>query len=127
MPRQIAKWNPARDVWETPQTAICGHSGVYSEIFPSSGSMLNGELYQQLDMPVAYMDAPGSSYLLTPVASEVAKGTFQQGTVRRATTGQVYLINQLRDIYEASTGAGTEPTSNGGSGYTEEPLPLSNW
>jgi hypothetical protein len=89
--------------------------------------MLNGGLYQQPDMPAEYMDVPGSSYLLTPVASEVAKGTFQQGTIRRATTGQVYLINQLRDIYEASTGGDTGPTSNGGSAYTEEPLPLSSW
>ena len=127
MPRLIAKWNPARDVWETPQTAICGHSDVYSEIFPSSGSMRSGGLYPQPAMPVEYTDVPGSSYLLTPVASEVAKGTFQQGTVRRATTGQLFLVNQLRDIYEASIGDGTAPTSNAGSAFTEEPLPLSSW
>lgn len=88
--------------------------------------MRNGELYRRPNMPAQYMDEPGSSYLLTPVASEVAKGTFQQGTERRAETGQVYLINQLRDIYEESTGGDTAPTSNAGSAYMDAPLPLLN-
>ena len=127
MQQPLATWNSARDAWETPQSVLCGHLDVYSEIWPTSGSMRNGVAYTQEDIPEAHTDVTGSTYLLTPVASEVAKGTFQQGSVRRATTGQVYLINQLRDIYEASTGAGIEGMSNGGSGFTDEPLPLSNW
>ena len=126
MPQQLAKWNSARDVWETTQTVLCGHSDVFSEIWPTSGSMRNGAAYMQDDMPAAHTGATGSSYLLTPVASEVAKGTFQQGTERRATTGQLFLVNQLRDIYEASTGDATAPTSSGGKGFTDVPLPLSN-
>ena len=41
----IAKWNPARDVWETDQLLICGRSVVFSGIFPTSGMTLSGVAY----------------------------------------------------------------------------------
>src|SRR6185312_5944032 len=41
-----ARWNPARGVWETSATSLlCEHSGLYSEIWPTSGSMRNGSVY----------------------------------------------------------------------------------
>lgn len=46
MPGPTATWNPARGVWETAETSIlCGHSGLYSETFPTSGSMRSGSLF----------------------------------------------------------------------------------
>ena len=46
-PQPIAVWNPARDVWETPQTEglLCEHLDVFSATFPTSGSMRNGMAY----------------------------------------------------------------------------------
>ena len=41
-----------------------------------------------------------SSLLLTPVASEGEKATFQQGSAQRALTGQPFLTNQIRDVYD---------------------------
>ena len=45
MPKPIAQWNPARDVWETDELTFCGHSAVYSETFPSSGMTRSGVAY----------------------------------------------------------------------------------
>ena len=43
MPRPIARWNPARDVWETETTGLfCEHSDVFSETWPSSGTTRTG-------------------------------------------------------------------------------------
>lgn len=46
MPEPIATWNPARGVWERPETNIlCGHSGLFSETWPTSGMTQGGALY----------------------------------------------------------------------------------
>lgn len=47
MPEPIATWNPARGVWEVPQTEslICGHSELYSETWPASGMTRGGSAY----------------------------------------------------------------------------------
>ena len=43
----IAEWNPARDVWETQMAGLfCEHSDVFSETWPTSGSMRNGTVYE---------------------------------------------------------------------------------
>ena len=47
MQRPIASWNPARDVWETPDSEglFCEHWDVFSETFPSSGTTRGGTAY----------------------------------------------------------------------------------
>lgn len=45
MPKPLATWNPARDVWEGDQIAICGHMVVWSGIWPLSGTTANGRVY----------------------------------------------------------------------------------
>jgi hypothetical protein len=49
VPRPVAIWNSARDVWETPATEgfFCEHLDVYSATFPTSGMTRNGEAYAQ--------------------------------------------------------------------------------
>ena len=81
-PKPLAKWNTARDVWEKPeaQNIICGHSDVYSETFPTSGSMRNGAAYQlPTKGPRTHATErsslqPGEVLLRTPTASEVGGG-----------------------------------------------------
>lgn len=83
MPKPIATWNPARDVWETPQTEglFCEHLDVYSETFPTSGMTANGEAYA-LPTWEPHTDGSGSSSLpraaapmfRTPCAAEAEGG-----------------------------------------------------
>ena len=46
MRQQLAKWNPNRDVWEVEtQSLFSEHLDVFSETWPISGSMRNGEVF----------------------------------------------------------------------------------
>jgi hypothetical protein len=70
----IAVWNPARDVWEIPETAdlFCEHSDVYSVTFPTSGMTVSGVAYE-LPTSVPRMDDSGwesSPLLKTPNAAD---------------------------------------------------------
>ena len=39
----LATWSRARDAWETGETSLlCGHSDVFSETWPTSGTTRNG-------------------------------------------------------------------------------------
>jgi len=84
----IATWSPARDVWETDQVCICGHSDVFSETFPTSGTWAGGMAYA-LPTSVPRMDASGSSSLRgsllpTPSANVAENGGSQHPDKRRA-------------------------------------------
>jgi len=103
VPKQVAIWNSARDVWETPQTEglFCEHLDVYSETWPTSGFIANGVAYE---LPTwerhthdsGYSSSPAEeTLLLTPVASEGIKPSNTMGIERRLTTGQVFLTNQI--------------------------------
>lgn len=48
MRKLIAEWNSVRDVWELPQSAICGHSAAYSETWPTSGMTASGVAFELL-------------------------------------------------------------------------------
>ena len=65
-----ATWNPARGVWEIPMVNIlCEHWGLFSETFPTSGTMRGGKLFPLL--PLAHhTDVNGYSFLHTPTVSD---------------------------------------------------------
>ena len=58
-PQAIATWNPERDLWETSQEDIFGHSDVYSETFPKSGMTRAGQLYER---PTSVPPTTGHGY-----------------------------------------------------------------
>ena len=63
---ELATWNPERDVWETNQgDLISGHLAVFSETWPTSGSMRSGSVYA-LPTSAPATDDSGFSYLPTP-------------------------------------------------------------
>jgi hypothetical protein len=82
---------------------FCEHLDVYSETWPTSGFISNGVAYALPTWEPATDVSASSSLLLTPVASEGEKATFQQGSAQRALTGQPFLTNQIRDVYELNT------------------------
>ena len=45
MLKLTATWNGARGAWEKTETGPCGHSVLFSETLPASGTMRNGVLY----------------------------------------------------------------------------------
>ena len=96
LPTPLARWNTARDAWETPDTEglFCEHLAVYSETWPTSGSMRNGTVYA-LPTSEPVTDAGACSYLPTPVASEGTKPSNTMGVARRQETGQVFLTNVI--------------------------------
>ena len=79
MAAPIASWNSQRDVWETDQgDLISGHLVVFSETFPTSGSMRNGTVYARPTW-VPATDDSACSYLPTPTSSDT-NGVGAHGT-----------------------------------------------
>jgi len=79
----LATWNPARGVWETTRVALCGHSAVFSETWPISGSMRAGVAYGP-PTSVPLTDGSGSSsspglLLGTPRCSDGMQGQLRTG------------------------------------------------
>ena len=81
----IASWNSERDVWESPtQSLLSEHSDVYSETWPTSGSMRNGSVFlrPEWEHPISVADslssgsAPkgGHGLLPTPRTSDTNGG-----------------------------------------------------
>ena len=70
-PTPLARWSTARDAWEVPNTEglFCEHLVVFSETFPTSGSMLNGTAYA-LPTSEPATDDSGCSYLPTPAVRD---------------------------------------------------------
>ena len=59
----IATWNSNRDLWETNQTSLFEPLAVYSETWPTCGSMRNGVAYE-LPTSEHHTAGTGSSSLL---------------------------------------------------------------
>jgi hypothetical protein len=68
VPKRIAIWNATAGVWETTESLLCGHSALFSETWPSWGSMRGGVAYA-LPTPAPPTDGSGSSSLPTPTAN----------------------------------------------------------
>ena len=80
MRKLIAMWNGVRGVWEKPGTVslLCEHSELFSETWPTSGTMRNGRAFE-LPMQVLPTIDTGFSFspiklLRTVVAGEVEGG-----------------------------------------------------
>lgn len=93
--RQLATWNPARSVWETDRSALCGHSELFSETWPSWGMTLGGVSYT---LPTPEPPTPGPesssspSLLPTPAAGNPNDGepveSWEARRARERTKGQ---------------------------------------
>ena len=97
----FAQWSPARDVW-TPMAGpailpMFEHLAVYSETFPTSGSMRNGMVYSR-PTSVPLMGGSVSSFLPTPAAYDSDRGGTQSPEKRRAGGHQPSLADVLTHL-----------------------------
>ena len=72
MGKPLARWNPARGVWEVPQTEslLCEHLALYSATWPTSGTTRRGTAYAPPTSahPTAGSVSSSSPALATPTA-----------------------------------------------------------
>ena len=122
--RQIATWNPGRDLWETGTQDLFGHSDVYSETWPTSGMTRNGVAYA-LPTWEPPTDGSGSSSsepaetrnLPTPTARD-----FKDHEIRREphrpnetdTLSRALTVLLPTPTASEATGAGSGPAKTGG-------------
>jgi hypothetical protein len=99
----FAIWNPTRGAWETSQLDLSGQPAPYSAIWPTSGWMHDGSVYQ-LPSSAHPITAIASSSLpiagtlfRTPLASDSARGSETLDQVR-ARRGTIALSHQVIDI-----------------------------
>lgn len=108
---RLAVWSRAADVWmESGETLFSGHSVVFSGIWPGSGSMRNGEVFERLMSDTAIVGNGCSSLLGTPTAS-LTKGEGPVGSrSHRYRLERGYLDSQVAELFPSvratsSTGA----------------------
>ena len=95
--RQIATWNPGRDLWETGTQDLFGHSDVYSETWPTSGMTRNGVAYELPTLVPPTADSGSSSLLRTPCAAEAEGGPVSPATAK-ANGQTLRLTGQILDL-----------------------------
>jgi hypothetical protein len=121
VPTQIAKWNPARDVWETDQTGlICEHLAAYSETWPTAGTTRNGVAYMRPPL-VLRIPVSGSSSLLGTPRTSSANGVGQYQDSERGTRGrleaQVDLLLKTPTSQLAENGGSQHPDHRKAGGH----------
>jgi len=99
MPEPTAQWNPARGVWERPETnMLCGQQVPYSVTWPTSGMTRSGRLYPRPTqaLPIAANGSSSSPGLLpTPQAHDTAGAkTPEQVAAMRARGHGVANLNE---------------------------------
>jgi len=100
VPTPTATWNPARGVWETPETNLfCEHAGLFSETWPVSGMTRSGRLFPRPTLaPRTAANGCSSSrgLLPTPQARDGAGAkTPEQIAVMRARGHGVSNLNEV--------------------------------
>lgn len=105
MQKLIATWNTARGVWEkkTGASLLCEHSEPYSETWPTSGIMLNGQAYE---LPTPELPTIGtvSSYLPTPVAQDTS-GAMRPEDRRKSGQGYGPALRDIKYLLRTPTAA----------------------
>jgi hypothetical protein len=113
MPDSLAKYDPDTCLWKTSQACLFEEWIEFSETFPNSGMMRNGELYPQ-PMSEPPTSASGSGLWPTPQSRDY-KGARLDG--KTSAGSQTNLNDAVRQEWATpsaadavgSTGPGTEP------------------
>ena len=101
----IATWNSVRGVWETnDQNLFCAHLGLFSETWPTSGTMRNGQVFE-LQMQVHHttgleslsLPIPEESILRTPSVTDSTGGAISE-TQARERGRMVKVADQVAEL-----------------------------
>ena len=84
MPRQLAKWSSQDDCWLKTESPDCEPLAVFSETWPTSGSMRSGVAYGLPTWEPATPDSASSSLLKTPTSQLAVNGGSQHPDKRKA-------------------------------------------
>ena len=118
MQRQIAQWNPARDVWETQTTGLfCEHSDVFSETWPSSGMTRAGTAYEQPTSAHLTAGSASSSLLMTPKAIDGDHPGIKTIKPGQSMHLSAQLINLLLPTPKATNNENRQTPRDGATGY----------
>ena len=111
VPKQIAVWNSVRGVWEKPGVVnlLCEHWGLFSETWPTSGTMRNGRVFG-LPMRGHLTNDSESLLLRTPVTSDGE----HSGPKQRDSSGHPSLSMQV--MATPTTSEATGPGRHGTGG-----------
>ena len=98
----VAIWNTARGVWEKAGTEnlFCAHSELFSETWPTEGTMQNGLVYE-LPTQARPTTVSESSLLRSPTASQGEGGALGE-KVARERGNTVGIRDQAMDIARAN-------------------------
>jgi len=116
VPKPIATWNPARDVWETDQACIFGHWAEFSETWPASGMTRRGTA---LPLPASAHPTAGTGYssspglLPTPSVADGLGGHMNRSGDRK---GELLLPGVVRTLLPTPTVSDTNGPGTHGDG-----------
>ena len=120
MPKLIAQWNPARDVWEEATMGLfCEHSDVYSATWPSSGMTQGGTAYELPTSAHLTAASVSSSLLPTPVADH-SRGLAQPGSDYASLPNVALSLLPTPRASEAEHSGRTKADHSGQTGLAEE-------
>ena len=122
MPQPIARWNPARDVWEILGTEglLCEHLDVFWETFPNSGTWADGVAYE-LPTSVPRTDGSASSLLLpTPLSStqDPSQREISLGDPKRRLPTVIAVLLPTPEANTASNGGSQHPDKRRAGGHS---------
>ena len=117
MPKPVAVWNSARDVWETPQTEgfFCEHWDVFLGTFPTSGMTVNGAAYELPTWEPATDGSASSSLLPTATARDWRSGGTPESYQERAQT-IAQPLSEIRNLLPTPTVSDTNGAGVHGDG-----------
>jgi len=133
VPKPIATWNPARGAWEVPGGAshLRGHSELYSETWPTSGTWDLGNAYapRTWERPTpasassssrgpqtVHRELTGGRLLKTPTSQLAVNGGSQHPDKRRAGGHGPTLADEVEHLLPTPRTSDTNGTGRHGTG-----------
>lgn len=117
MHRLIARWNPARGVWETDQAAVCGHLVPFLETWPTSGMTRDGVAYE---LPTSAPRTEGSGSSSSP-------GLLPPRAARGGSATETARLLPTPDAYEGSRGGSQPPEKLKAGGHSTNLASVAEW
>ena len=107
MPKRIAVWSVADSAWMTEADHLCGHSDVFSETWPHSGTTRAGTAFEHPTSAPLTDGSASSSLLQTPSVADAMGGHLSRGGAR---SGELLLKGQVKELTSSQAPEPATPT-----------------